>query len=182
MNFIYLILIFPQLWDINMDSGPVATFQVHENLRPKVSALSLSLSLSSLCKYMTGSFLTQLCDLYENDSIFDKFECCLNGTGTRVATGSYTYEKITFPTSSFPPQTSFLFSYIPPFTTQPSLPRLRHRSRQHRSDHSGSQQEPHEVKRPFSSQHFSPSPTQNLFLFPGGKSSTRRDLGGRSAG
>ncbi|KAK9149452.1 hypothetical protein Scep_008209 [Stephania cephalantha] len=53
------------LWDINMDSGPVATFQVHEFLRPK------------------------LCDLYENDSIFDKFECCLSGDGSRVATGSY---------------------------------------------------------------------------------------------
>ncbi|XP_042482822.1 serine/threonine protein phosphatase 2A 55 kDa regulatory subunit B beta isoform-like isoform X2 [Macadamia integrifolia] len=54
-----------KLWDINMDSGPVATFQVHEYLRPK------------------------LCDLYENDSIFDKFECCLSGNGMRVATGSY---------------------------------------------------------------------------------------------
>nr|GEY82480.1 serine/threonine protein phosphatase 2A 55 kDa regulatory subunit B beta isoform-like isoform X2 [Tanacetum cinerariifolium] len=38
------------LWDINMDSGPVSTFQVHEYLRPR------------------------LCDLYENDSIFDKFD------------------------------------------------------------------------------------------------------------
>lgn len=54
-----------KLWDINMDSGPVETFQVHEYLRPK------------------------LCDLYENDSIFDKFECCLSGDGLRVATGSY---------------------------------------------------------------------------------------------
>ncbi|KAL2554934.1 Serine/threonine protein phosphatase 2A 55 kDa regulatory subunit B beta isoform [Forsythia ovata] len=54
-----------KLWDVNMDSGPVATFQVHEHLRPK------------------------LCDLYENDSIFDKFECCLSGNGQRVATGSY---------------------------------------------------------------------------------------------
>ncbi|XP_022147548.1 serine/threonine protein phosphatase 2A 55 kDa regulatory subunit B beta isoform-like [Momordica charantia] len=54
-----------KLWDINMDSGPVAAFQVHEYLRPK------------------------LCDLYENDSIFDKFECCLSGDGLRVATGSY---------------------------------------------------------------------------------------------
>ncbi|KAL1298278.1 hypothetical protein HN51_042653 [Arachis hypogaea] len=54
-----------KLWDINMDSGPVATFQVHEYLRPK------------------------LCDLYENDSIFDKFECCLSGDGLRIATGSY---------------------------------------------------------------------------------------------
>ncbi|RRT55684.1 hypothetical protein GW17_00019992, partial [Ensete ventricosum] len=31
----------------------------------------------------------QLCDLYENDSIFDKFDCCLSGDGLRVATGSY---------------------------------------------------------------------------------------------
>ncbi|VAI45637.1 unnamed protein product [Triticum turgidum subsp. durum] len=54
-----------KLWDLNMDSGPVATFQVHEHLRPK------------------------LCDLYENDSIFDKFECCLSGDGHRLATGSY---------------------------------------------------------------------------------------------
>jgi len=54
-----------KLWDLNMDSGPVSTFQVHEHLRPK------------------------LCDLYENDSIFDKFECCLSGDGLRVATGSY---------------------------------------------------------------------------------------------
>ncbi|CAI0462148.1 unnamed protein product, partial [Linum tenue] len=35
--------------------------------------------------YMT----LKLCDLYENDSIFDKFECCLSGDGSRVATGSY---------------------------------------------------------------------------------------------
>jgi len=54
-----------KLWDINMESRPVATFKVHEYLRPK------------------------LCDLYENDSIFDKFECCLSGDGLRVATGSY---------------------------------------------------------------------------------------------
>ncbi|XXG49199.1 hypothetical protein AAC387_Pa02g3447 [Persea americana] len=54
-----------KLWDLNMESRPVATFQVHEYLRPK------------------------LCDLYENDSIFDKFECCLSGDGLRVATGSY---------------------------------------------------------------------------------------------
>ncbi|XP_010500752.1 PREDICTED: serine/threonine protein phosphatase 2A 55 kDa regulatory subunit B alpha isoform-like isoform X1 [Camelina sativa] len=54
-----------KLWDINMDSGPVATLQVHEYLKPK------------------------LCDLYENDSIFDKFECCISGNGLRAATGSY---------------------------------------------------------------------------------------------
>ncbi|XP_024403767.1 serine/threonine protein phosphatase 2A 55 kDa regulatory subunit B beta isoform isoform X1 [Physcomitrium patens] len=54
-----------KLWDVNMESVPVATFKVHEHLRPK------------------------LYDLYENDSIFDKFECCLSGDGMRVATGSY---------------------------------------------------------------------------------------------
>ncbi|XP_021292095.1 serine/threonine protein phosphatase 2A 55 kDa regulatory subunit B beta isoform-like isoform X1 [Herrania umbratica] len=54
-----------KLWDINMDSSPVATFKIHEHLRPK------------------------LCDLYNNDSIFDKFECCLSGDGLHFATGSY---------------------------------------------------------------------------------------------
>ncbi|KAK1358371.1 Serine/threonine-protein phosphatase 2A 55 kDa regulatory subunit B [Heracleum sosnowskyi] len=54
-----------KLWDINMDSGPVSTFKVHEYLRPELS------------------------DLYENDCIFDKFDCCLSGDGQRVATGSY---------------------------------------------------------------------------------------------
>ncbi|XP_011624985.1 serine/threonine protein phosphatase 2A 55 kDa regulatory subunit B beta isoform isoform X1 [Amborella trichopoda] len=54
-----------KLWDLNMETGPISTFQVHEYLRPK------------------------LCDLYDNDSMFDKFECCLSGDGLRVATGSY---------------------------------------------------------------------------------------------
>ncbi|KZV27154.1 hypothetical protein F511_21661 [Dorcoceras hygrometricum] len=54
-----------KLWDVNMDSGPVATFKVHEHLRPK------------------------LCDLYENECIFDKFACCLSGDGQRAVTGSY---------------------------------------------------------------------------------------------
>lgn len=40
-------------------------------------------------KFTLVCYLSQLCDLYENDSIFDKFECCLSGDGGRVATGSY---------------------------------------------------------------------------------------------
>ena len=28
-------------------------------------------------------------DLYENDCIFDKFDCCFSGSGAHVATGSY---------------------------------------------------------------------------------------------
>ncbi|XWS60756.1 hypothetical protein CRYUN_Cryun07bG0063400 [Craigia yunnanensis] len=54
-----------KLWDIHMDSSPVATFKIHDHLRPK------------------------LCDLYNNDSIFDKFECCISGDGLHFATGSY---------------------------------------------------------------------------------------------
>jgi len=54
-----------KLWDLAKESSPVATFPVHEHLRQR------------------------LCDLYENDCIFDKFDCCLSGDGQHVATGSY---------------------------------------------------------------------------------------------
>eukprot|EP00775_Hariotina_reticulata_P007395 gene7395-7604_t len=54
-----------KLWDLNMESRPVVTLAVHEELRPR------------------------LCDLYENDCIFDKFDCCMNGSATYVASGSY---------------------------------------------------------------------------------------------
>lgn len=33
--------------------------------------------------------MLQLCDLYENDCIFDKFDCCMNGSASYVASGSY---------------------------------------------------------------------------------------------
>ena len=32
---------------------------------------------------------SKLCSLYENDCIFDKFECCWNGNDTAIMTGSY---------------------------------------------------------------------------------------------
>ena len=54
-----------KLWDLNMEREPVATFRVHEHLRSK------------------------LCDLYESDAIFDKFQCCPSGDGAHVGTGSY---------------------------------------------------------------------------------------------
>ena len=44
-----------KVWDLNMDSKPVETYQVHEYLRSK------------------------LCALYETDCIFDKFECSWSG-------------------------------------------------------------------------------------------------------
>lgn len=54
-----------KVWDLNMDNKPIECFHVHEYLRSK------------------------LCSLYENDCIFDKFECCWNGTDGYIMTGSY---------------------------------------------------------------------------------------------
>lgn len=56
-----------KLWDVAMEQRPVATFAVHDALRGK------------------------LCDVYENDAIFDKFECVMAADGRHVATGSYGY-------------------------------------------------------------------------------------------
>lgn len=63
------LLLHCQLWDINMDSGPVATFQVHEYLRPKVRFLSLEKSkpaflLLGAYAYYNFSFLVCSCVIY----------------------------------------------------------------------------------------------------------------------
>lgn len=44
-----------KVWDLNMENKPVEVYNVHDYLRSK------------------------LCSLYENDCIFDKFECVWNG-------------------------------------------------------------------------------------------------------
>ncbi|KAI5645583.1 protein phosphatase PP2A 55 kDa regulatory subunit [Phthorimaea operculella] len=54
-----------KVWDLRMESAPVEQYPVHEYLRAK------------------------LCSLYENDCIFDKFECCWSGDDQRLMTGSY---------------------------------------------------------------------------------------------
>ncbi|XP_028028089.1 serine/threonine-protein phosphatase 2A 55 kDa regulatory subunit B alpha isoform isoform X1 [Bombyx mandarina] len=54
-----------KVWDLRMETKPVETYPVHEYLRSK------------------------LCSLYENDCIFDKFECCWSGEDQRLMTGSY---------------------------------------------------------------------------------------------
>jgi len=48
-----------------METRPVKTIPIHDHLRGK------------------------LCDLYENDCIFDKFECVWGGDDQHVLTGSY---------------------------------------------------------------------------------------------
>lgn len=54
-----------KVWDLNMESKPVQTINIHDQLKPK------------------------LCDLYENDCIFDKFECSVSNDGNNFVTGSY---------------------------------------------------------------------------------------------
>lgn len=48
-----------------MEARPAETFEVHDHLKPK------------------------LCDLYENDCIFDKFESCWSHDDRQLLTGSY---------------------------------------------------------------------------------------------
>lgn len=54
-----------KIWDINMENRPVKTIPIHEHLRSK------------------------LCDLYENDCIFDKFESLWGHDNKKILTGSY---------------------------------------------------------------------------------------------
>eukprot|EP01103_Thecamoeba_quadrilineata_P019630 TRINITY_DN8034_c0_g1_i1.p1 TRINITY_DN8034_c0_g1~~TRINITY_DN8034_c0_g1_i1.p1 ORF type:complete len:432 (-),score=76.87 TRINITY_DN8034_c0_g1_i1:430-1725(-) len=54
-----------KVWDIKMEDKPLRTIRIHDYLRYK------------------------LCDLYENDCIFDKFECAWSANGSHVITGSY---------------------------------------------------------------------------------------------
>lgn len=57
-----------KIWDINMESKPVKTISIHDHLRGK------------------------LCDLYENDCIFDKFECTWGGDDKCVSYTFYLHE------------------------------------------------------------------------------------------
>ncbi|KAH3666122.1 hypothetical protein OGAPHI_004311 [Ogataea philodendri] len=54
-----------KIWDIAMESEPIKTINIHEQLRDR------------------------LCDTYENDAIFDKFEVQFSGDNKSIMTGSY---------------------------------------------------------------------------------------------
>jgi len=56
-----------KLWDMRVETSPVATYKVHEFLRPKLS------------------------ELYTEDYIFDRFSCCASKDGSYFATGSYRF-------------------------------------------------------------------------------------------
>ena len=54
-----------KIWDIRYEADPVYIHPVHDMIKPKLP------------------------QLYESDSIFDKFDCCASGDGTLLATGTY---------------------------------------------------------------------------------------------
>ncbi|ODV87720.1 hypothetical protein CANARDRAFT_20451 [[Candida] arabinofermentans NRRL YB-2248] len=54
-----------KIWDMAMETEPIKTINIHEQLRDR------------------------LCDTYENDAIFDKFEVQFSGDNKSIMTGSY---------------------------------------------------------------------------------------------
>jgi len=54
-----------RLWDLAMNRQPISILPIHDVIRPR------------------------LCDLYENDAIFDRFETAVSHDGNILASGSY---------------------------------------------------------------------------------------------
>lgn len=67
-----------KIWDVNMEREPVKTISIHEHIRDK------------------------LCDTYETDAIFDKFEVVFSGDGKSVMTGSYNNNFMIYPNAVDP--------------------------------------------------------------------------------
>lgn len=84
-----------KIWDLAMELKPLKTINVHEHLRDR------------------------LCDTYENDAIFDKFEVQFSGNNRSVMTGSYNNNFMIYPNAvsgttsepSFEPKDVALFSF-----------------------------------------------------------------------
>ncbi|KAK6461738.1 protein phosphatase PP2A regulatory subunit B [Scheffersomyces coipomensis] len=62
-----------KIWDLAMENKPIKTINVHEHLRER------------------------LCDTYENDAIFDKFEVQFSGDNKSIMTGSYNNNFMIYP-------------------------------------------------------------------------------------
>ncbi|ODV91327.1 hypothetical protein CANCADRAFT_32004 [Tortispora caseinolytica NRRL Y-17796] len=67
-----------KIWDVAMEREPIKTINTHEHLQKR------------------------LCDAYDNDSIFDKFEVELRGDGSSVMTGSYNNNFMIYPDATDP--------------------------------------------------------------------------------
>ncbi|NXM87892.1 2ABD phosphatase, partial [Oenanthe oenanthe] len=89
-----------KVWDLNMENKPVETYQVEQAcvlLCPVPWPGRVQpVSLPQVHEYLRS----KLCSLYENDCIFDKFECCWNGSDSTIMTGSYNNFFRTFERSS----------------------------------------------------------------------------------
>ncbi|GME90753.1 hypothetical protein B5S31_g5516 [[Candida] boidinii] len=67
-----------KIWDIAMETEPIKTINIHEQLRDR------------------------LCDTYENDAIFDKFEVQFGGDNKSIMTGSYNNNFMIYPNAVDP--------------------------------------------------------------------------------
>ena len=67
--------------------GPAHGNKTNRNLHgtSKVDGMASNLPCVQVHEYLRS----KLCSLYENDCIFDKFECGWNGTDSAIMTGSY---------------------------------------------------------------------------------------------
>lgn len=69
-----------KVWDLNMENRPVETYQVEPHRVPRVPRVPMAVSNTCPCPQVHEYLRSKLCSLYENDCIFDKFECCWNGS------------------------------------------------------------------------------------------------------
>jgi serine/threonine-protein phosphatase 2A regulatory subunit B len=69
-----------KIWDTHMESRPVRVTDT--------PLLSFSADLRQVIN-INESLRSMLCELYESDFIFDKFEISLQGTGGGILTGGY---------------------------------------------------------------------------------------------
>lgn len=81
-----------KVWDLNMENRPIETYQVSGARRgahgagvcrcrpPPGCAGQRGASPVPPCRQVHDYLRSKLCSLYENDCIFDKFECVWNGS------------------------------------------------------------------------------------------------------
>ncbi|WVZ74582.1 hypothetical protein U9M48_022747 [Paspalum notatum var. saurae] len=87
-----------KLWDLRVETSPVATYKVHEFLRPKLS------------------------ELYTEDYIFDRFNCCASKDGCYFATGSYSNTFKVFSRGAAHTNGTTLEASANPYRIQPNAP------------------------------------------------------------
>uniref|UniRef100_A0A6B2L3L5 Serine/threonine-protein phosphatase 2A 55 kDa regulatory subunit B n=1 Tax=Arcella intermedia TaxID=1963864 RepID=A0A6B2L3L5_9EUKA len=96
-----------KLWDIRDPSKCISEVNVHDHLRPK------------------------LCDLYESDAIFDKFQCAISGDAKYFVTGSYNKQFVLHDCHANFSTTMSLRDFrkpaLEPFEASPTVPTLSYK-------------------------------------------------------